>query len=309
MNNSKHWQKYILVAMSCLLMLLSAAQPIVKTVVDKKEILIGQQFKVKVAADFEAGSSLARWLILPDSIAHFEVVESTPIDSIYVNQRLSGLEQTFTLTSFDSGKWTFPSFPIALNASGAVALTDSFSVMVNYALADTSSVLKDIKAIREVNFSNDWKYWVAAAIAILVLGFLWWYLQRKNRATPSALPSNLSPYKEAQLALEQLKTVDLNDKVGVKQYHVQLMEIYRRYLSRIHQVDYLNKTTDEILLAINHRYADKELLSLSATAMRLGDAVKFAKYLPSVENSATNFQYIVSAIQLLEAAIHKNKPA
>lgn len=309
MNNSKHWQKYMLVVMSFLSMLLSAAQTIVKTVVDKKEILIGQQFKVKVAAGFTAGSSIAQWLIFPDSIAHFEVVEKTAIDSIYVNQRLSGLEQTFTFTSFDSGKWTFPSFAIALNANGAVALTDSFSVMVNYALADTSSVLKDIKAIREVNFSNDWKYWVVAAIAILVLGFLWWYFKRKKRTAPPSLSSNLSPYKEAQLALEQLKTIDLNDKVDVKKYHVQLMEIYRRYLSRIHQVDYFNKTTDEILLAISHRYADKELLSQSATAMRLSDAVKFAKYLPSVENSATNFQYIVSAIESLEAGIHKNKPA
>ena len=308
MNNSKHWRVGILVAMSCFLFLLSAAQPIVKTVVDRKEILIGQQFQVKVEAGFPAGSTVTQWMNLPDSIEHFEVVERTPIDSLFVNQRLSGLAQTFTLTSFDSGKWTFPSFSILVGAGDPVALTDSFAVMVNYSLADTSSVLKDIKTIRAVTLPNPWWYWVAAAAVIAVLAFFWWYRRRKKSSIPP-LYSAESPYKEAQLALAQLKAIDLNDKASIKPYHIQLMEIYRRYLSRMHQVDYGNKTTDEILLALSNRYSDKDLLSKSAAAMRLSDAVKFAKYLPSTENNTTNFQYIVSVIQLLEAAVNKNKPA
>ena len=94
------------VMMSCLAFFLSVAQPVVKTTVDKDEILIGQQFNLKVQATFSGDDFFIKWINVPDSLQHFELIQKSKIDSTFANQQLSGLSQTFTFTSFDSGKWT-----------------------------------------------------------------------------------------------------------------------------------------------------------------------------------------------------------
>ena len=90
--------------------LLSYAQPSIKTTVDKNEILIGDQFKLKIAVkDIEEGYKIT-WPVIPDSLQHFEVVNRGKIDSSYQDKKLTAISQTITLTSFDSGKWVLPSF-------------------------------------------------------------------------------------------------------------------------------------------------------------------------------------------------------
>ena len=103
MNKRNRWVYIWTVWLACFSSLLSYAQPGIKTFTDKNEILIGEQLKLRVEADFVPGAYNLRWLSLPDSIPHFEVLDRSKIDSVYTNSRLSGISQTFTITSFDSG--------------------------------------------------------------------------------------------------------------------------------------------------------------------------------------------------------------
>jgi hypothetical protein len=203
MDNRKMWRILMTVVMSCLAFLLSAAQPVVKTSVDKNEILIGQQFTVKVEASFSGDDFFIKWIKMPDSLQHFELIQKSKIDSVFTSEKLSGLSQSFTLTSFDSGKWTFPSFDINFNPvkndTTFNILTDSLPMTVSFSVADTTSALKDIKAIREVEVFNPFWYWVAGLVLlllILVLIFLWYRRRKKNKKTEPVL-SKLSPYEEA----------------------------------------------------------------------------------------------------------------
>ena len=112
MGNKKTQKKVLAIVTGCFAFLLSAAQPVVKTTVDKNKILIGQQFTVHVKANFSGDDYYIKWVKLPDSLQHFELIEKSKIDSVFTNEKLSGLSQSFTFTSFDSGKWIFPSFKI-----------------------------------------------------------------------------------------------------------------------------------------------------------------------------------------------------
>ncbi|HMJ46485.1 MAG TPA: hypothetical protein VK498_04105, partial [Ferruginibacter sp.] len=88
-----------------------AQSPSVKTQVDRREILIGEQIKYNVEATFPANTFQLTWFNVPDSFDHFEVVVRGKLDSVENNGMLT-CRQTLTLTSFDSGVNVLPALPI-----------------------------------------------------------------------------------------------------------------------------------------------------------------------------------------------------
>ena len=91
------------------------------------------------------------------------------------------------------------------------------------------------------------------------------------------------------------------------QYHVKLIEIFRRYLSRKENSDYQNKTTGDILIALKDNYRGKDIISKASTAMRFSDAVKFAKYTPAAADTIINKQLIKDSIDSIELPATINK--
>lgn len=306
-------QKIILVLYFCMgSFLLIHAQPSLQTTVDKNVILIGSQFKLKVQASFQQDAFFVRWLTLPDSLQHFEVIDKTTIDSIYTNDKLTGLAQTFTLTSFDSGKWLLPSFNIKFNSTKAGTtldlLTDSLPVTVAFQ-KDTSTILRDIKAIREVEVTDYFWYWVAGGITLLLLILLavWVYFRKKKAKPFSPARSAASAYRNAVNELEKLKRLNLSAPADIKTYHSRLAEILKQYLSDKKATGYGSKTTGDILILLKENNIDQEQLSKTATALRCSDAVKFAKYLPGQIESDQSFQSIKQTIEITEHSNTDNK--
>lgn len=299
---------------SCLAFLLNYAQrPVVNATVDKSEILIGEQFKLKIQTNFSGDDFFIKWINMPDSLLHFELVNKSKIDSTFANEHLTGLSQTFTLTSFDSGKWNFPALYVNFNPlksdTTLTILTDSLPITVSFSVADTTSALKDIKTIRGVEVMNPIWYWIGGAILILLLllmGF-WLYRRSKKNKKTVTIAYNLSPYEEAMQSLESLKQFDLSTAKELQQFHIKLVDTLRRFLSRKENNDYRNKTTGDILLAINNNYRDKEILTKAAAALRFSDAVKYAKYLPPASDSTANQQTIKDVIHLIESVTTKTK--
>jgi hypothetical protein len=313
MDNRKKQKILLALVMSFFAFLLSAAQPVVKTTVDKNEILIGQQFTVNVKASFSGDDYYIKWVTLPDSMQHFELIEKSKIDSVFTHEKLSGLSQSFIFTSFDSGKWIFPSFKINFSPvkddTTLNVFTDSLPITVSFSVADTSKTLKDIKAIREVEVTDMLWYWVGGVLLLLLVLLLifWWYRRSKKNKKIIPLQSKLSPYEEAMQELDKLKVYNLAISKEMQQYHIKLIEIFRYYLSRKENNNYINKTTGEILIAISGNYLNKEILTKSATAIRFSDAVKFAKYIPAEADSESNKKIIKEAIDLIESSPTNSK--
>ena len=62
----------------------------------------------------------------------------------------------------------------------------------------------------------------------------------------------------------------------------------------------LNKTTGDILLGTKENYEDAQLVSTLAEALRCADAVKFAKYIPTVPESDQSHAQVKEAIEFIE---------
>src|SRR5437868_6134481 len=77
----------------------------VAALANRPRILIGEQLKLQVFAEFRKGQEIS-WFHI-DSLPHFEIMERSRVDTIQEAGRTT-LKQELTLTSWDSGKWQIP---------------------------------------------------------------------------------------------------------------------------------------------------------------------------------------------------------
>ena len=286
---------------------LPVAAQTVKTFIDKQDILIGEQLNYKVVATFPEGAFNVHWLNAADSMPHFELVDKSKIDTSSENGN-TVLQQTLTLTSFDSGKWNTPSFIINFNPvkdDTAINLfTDSLSVNVGYAAADSTNQLRDIKPIQDVIIKSYFWYYVAGGVllAAIIVFLLWWYFKNRKKQPSPEFKGKLSPYDEAMQELDKLKMLNLQQPEHIKQYHSKLAEIFKWYISRRQNLNVMNKTTGDVLVHLSSNHLPQETVAAVAAALRTGDAVKFAKYLPIDEESNEALARIKTVISFMHTA-------
>ena len=312
MGNWKNLNFFLSIVLVCLFTQLSYAQPIIRSSVDKKEILIGEQFTLTIQAEFSPIDYTLHWPELSDSMAHIEVI-SYHIDSLYNNQQLSGLIKKITFTSFDSGKWVLPSLLVKADpvkhGSSVHFFTDSVSITVSFSTSDTTQQLRDIKPIREVETINPIWYWVGGGVvlaAVITLLIWWWKRKKKIKANP--FRPNLSAYDEAMQDLKKLAGYNLAVREEVKIFHSQLAAIFKQYLSRIYQQPYQSKTTREILQLLKEQKVDDQLLNKVLISLHYGDAVKFAKYFPPVSESEHCMKLVEELVEEIKKLKEISKP-
>lgn len=263
-----------------------AQLPVIKTSVNKNNILIGEQFQYKVETSMPDNSFRLTWFSLPDSFGNFVVVIKNKIDSTTLNGNLL-FSQELTLTSFDSGRRVIP--PLALIAepldadSSYSLFTDTIPIIVSFSPLDSVKTFHDIKNIIEVKKEWPWWIWLLIGIGLLIIIFLIIFLVRvlrKKEKIPDLFNAKLTPFDEAMQALNDLEKEQLLQKNEVKAYHTRLSEIFKRYITRKTNSYKLHLTSDEMLMEINEYGLKKEKLSAFANSLRMSNAVKFAKYIP-----------------------------
>ena len=280
----------------------------VQTITDKKDILIGEQIKLTIKASLPLNAAgLNKWVVIPDSISHFEIVEKGKIDTINFKDNSKAIEQTITVTGFDSGRWVFPALPVEFAAAAGqpaqIVKTDSFYVNVSYSPPDSTNQLRDIKPIIRVSVIDYfWYYIIGGSLLLLAIIYLLYrYFKKKKKSTPAAIVSKLTPYDEAMEELKRLDQFNLQNAAEIKLYHTKLSVIFKNYLGRKQHLNLLNKTTSDLLISMKEVNLSTEAISNLATALRCMDAVKFAKYLPLSNQSEDCLQKIKETINLTEA--------
>lgn len=317
MNKSVYhkWLVVVMFLMSCLLIAqdIFAQQPVIKTSVDKRKILIGEQIQYKVSTSMPDNTYRLSWFTIPDNLEHFNVVRQKKIDSSIINGNIN-FSQEITITSFDSGLQVIPSFVLNIEPlQGDTTFnlyTDSIPIQVSFSPMDSVKTFHDIKSIIEVKKEWPWWLWVALAVAVLLL-ILWIIFLvkffRKKPVSPDLFKSKLPPYEEAMQSLAELQKQQLLQKREVKEYHTRLSEIFKVYLSRKTKTYKMNLTSDEILMELDDYGPGKDQLFAFANCLRMSSAVKFAKYIPPQTESEKCLEQSKEMITAIN--IHLNKKA
>jgi hypothetical protein len=286
------------------------AQPpkaFIQTSANRSNILIGEHIRFTVKAYAENNLGFLRWFWFPDSTHHFEIVQREKVDTVRTGNKTT-FEQTIVITSFDSGSWYIPSFPVDV-VSGSLKrrlFSDSILVHVGYSPADSSGELRDIKPVVEVSITESYLAYIIAAIILLILGILLYRYYRKKRSRPKPLLHSPVPaFDEAMKELNALKNSDQSGRERVREYYTKMAFIFKRYYSRSSQRMMMNKTTGDILLGLKEDNMPETVLISIAGVLRTADAVKFAKYMPAPETGIQQVQDIMSAIQAMHSKTDK----
>lgn len=278
----------------------------IQTYIDKKDILIGEPISYHLqftlpSADFKIDFNI------PDSFQHFEIMDKFKSDS--TDKKGSYLVlQNIKLTSWDSGQWAIPSFPIKIRNAATnqsyTLNTDQVLINVGYAPADSTGELRDIKPVMEVFYiDRSWIYIAAGAVVLLILLILLYrYFKKRPKKEKPLFDSKLTAYEEAIQGLQSLRSTSLNDEPSIKNYHTSLSDIFKKYYSRKKRKNLLNKTTGDILLELKGDGLDSNTMSTLAEALRASDAVKFAKYIPPAYESEQSLDKIRATIEGIEKA-------
>jgi len=259
---------------------LFAQNPVISQV-DSTQIKIGSAFNLIIKANANANEKV----VFPEQkmIGPFEVLETSPIDTVLNNRKME-LIKKYTLTQFDSGKFTIPRLQVLIN--GKNYQTDLFDVNVTNVEVDTlKQPMYDIKA----NFggSTDTSkimYYIIALILCLGFGFLTYYIIKK-RQEKNLTEDDLfkTPLEKITKKLQLLDGKRLIINGDVKTYYSEMTDITRDYIEEVFDIPAKESTTAELIQYLQKTIKDKkiklskEIVNDLKRLLQNADLVKFAK--------------------------------
>jgi hypothetical protein len=275
-----------------------AAQVLVKTSVDKDKILVGEPIRLTVEAHVPLGEKIT-WFRL-DTIAHFDILDTTRLQS---DDDIDGkkLQQQWTITSFDSGRWEIPRLPVQVGTK--TFYSDTVGVQIAYAPYDLSQDYHDIKDIHPVAAPRiDYLPWLIGAtvlVAILIIVLLWYF--RRKRIEQKVPVPKLTPFEEAMKSLTELRRLGWEQNGQVKVFYTRLNDILRVFVLRRLNMTTMEKTNDELILQLKGYNLKNDQYIELVQALRMADFVKFAQYRPASDDNEKSFGIIKSAITTLDS--------
>ena len=276
---------------------LAAGQPVlaqearIAMTVDTTLIHVGDPVTVQFSVDHPEG-----WVVeWPDSfeVAPFEVLHAgvgTPVAA----SDGAGFHSTATLviTSFELGVLELPGIAVPVTAPDGTTLTlvtDPFRIGVESVGLDESGDLRDIKG--PLSLARSW--WVVllwVLLAVVLAGGAGYYLYRRRRVEPESRPAvpHAPPRPFHDIALEALRALEKSSLLGrgqVKEYHVRISEIIRRYIEGQLEVPALELTTREVADGMRRAALGAPITEAFRGFLDRCDLVKFAKLRPGTEDS------------------------
>lgn len=274
--------------------LFSAAQVTPVVTVSKEKVFIGEPVKLRFELKAISRSASIQWKF-PDSIPHFEYVAFDTADL---------LKREITITSFDSGLWAIENIaaviPSNVNDKEQVVTFPVKEILVEY---DTSGnqLLNDVKPIIEVNGGELWigLAVLAAAIISLVLLIILFRKWKKRKAEAVVEESAKTALEDFLATAKRLKEEEWDTQLMQKKNFTELSFAVKRYYERKLHQPFSKLTTDELTMQLKPYVLNETLISIIQT-LRLGDAVKFAKFAAAKDECLQTIDTMESIIKQSE---------
>ncbi len=273
----------------------------VEASVDKANMRIGDQIVYSLKIDRDADLTIKS----PGQGANlgmFEIKDYEIHDPIERDGRI--VEQyDYTISVFDTGSYVIPPFPIGYLTSDTTTqyqfiTSEPLEVTVASIVNDPNADIKDIKPLFDIP-AEYWP-WIIGSLLLLALGlagYFWW--RRKNGAgEPVFRKEIIRPAHE--IALEELAQLEGRGLLGKEQhklFYTELSDILRRYYEGRFFINAMEATSSELVDILESEGIDAESVRYTEGALNNCDLVKFAKYVPSPQESGTTVDLVRRIIE------------
>lgn len=281
---------------------------IVVTKLDTNAMLIGDQVRLNIGISVPV-KSLVTWPLIGDTIlGHIRVLNRTKIDTGFSpDKKTLKLNQSFLLTSFDSGFYAIPPvrFYVQQPPDTAKITRQSNQLFLNVhsVHVDTTLAIKPIKGPIKIPISfRELLPWIIGGVLVIALVcFLIYYLKKRKKAEPIfRLKSRITllPHETALMELEKLRIKKLWQSGKIKEYHTELTEIIRKYIEERFGIMAMEMTSEEIMESLNHPIEiGKGTLEKLLQIFLLADLVKFAKAQPLPSEHELSLEYAITFVK------------
>ena len=268
--------------------------------VDTNYIMIGDQihFRMKVLA--EPGARV-NFPVLKDTLAKgIEIVSGPVRDSVEERDGRMLIEESYVITSFDTGVYVLPSVPIQVLREdfNNVLRTDPIQLIVNTYVVDLQKGYNDIVMPKSApwTFGEILPYVLWVLLGLAVVALIVWIVRKRKRHEPifANVKPAVPPYELAIQALEEIKKEKLWQSGKTKEYYTRLTDAIRAYLNGELGISAMEQTSFETLRDLEkNKNVTKEQREKLAMMFETADFVKFAKAepLPNENESNLNIAY------------------
>jgi len=283
--------------------------------IDKDQILIGDQLTMEITVSCPANATIV-WPEINDTITgKVEVIRKLAIDTTILGQNGESalFSQKVLITSFDSGFHVLPPFVILYQLEGEDEFrgmeTEALLLEVSTIEVDMEKDIMDISPLIDIPLTfREVLPWLFGGLGlVLIILILIHFLRKRKKAEPliqirkkPALP----PHQVALEALQSLKSKKLWQTGRIKDYHTELTDITRTYISDKFKIHATEMVTYEILEELAHTPISSETKLKLKEMLEMADMVKFAKGnpLPDEQERSMNFaiDFVKDTIFLIE---------
>jgi hypothetical protein len=301
------WRAGLLLLLAWSLLGAAVGQPRLTVRVSADSLRIGERVTVSVVAEHggdvevafpaaDAGPGVFGELeVLGRSAPRRRAVGAVQIDSV-----------AYTVTTFALDSVRVPPLPVRVIAGG-----DTTTVRTPARTAQVVSVVgPDAEGLYGVAppapFPRPlWTWLLLALVAAALVGaaYFWWRRGQAPDDPSGARPAaDRTPYEAATARLRQLEARDLSAPDAVTPFYVELSQALRVYLAREWDVAAPERTTREVVEALEGRpdVPDAAVPRVRAV-LELADLVKFADARPAAEDHERALREARSALDTLEA--------
>ncbi|MFH0920467.1 MAG: hypothetical protein V1913_08895 [Fibrobacterota bacterium] len=252
--------------------------------VDRTSLTLGDPLLFKITATRQQGQKL----LFPGPDASFGNFELRDLRSTEEKKGGNIVETYFyTLATFKLGATVIPAMRVVNAADTADAkATAPVDIIINkVGAADTSDIV-DIYGQESVG--RGFGFYAVIVAVVLLLGLAVYFFDRwlrKKGTSPSAPVVPLSPEEQFEKDMQELESARFLERGEVKEFHLRISEILRRYLGGRLGFEALESTTYELFSAFRAKNMDKAALRFVEEFCEINDPVKFAKWIPDTATS------------------------
>lgn len=258
---------------------------VVSAVLDSTTIFIGDQTDLHLQATMDATEQVSLPVYGETLIPEIEIVDRTIADTAQLSDGRMQVNQYLTITSFKDSLFYIAPQPFVCGGDTLWSEPLSLNVVQPFEV-DTTLAITDIKDIQDAPI---WWWgiirWILLGLLLIGLGIGIYYLVRyirkhKTGATEEEEQAPLRPAEEVALEkLDEIKAEKIWQEGKVKEYHTELTDVIREYISRRYEVSSTEKTSDETLRELKPLMKEqKDLFDRLRKMLSLADLVKFAKW-------------------------------